>query len=305
VYSGTYLENGIRITKENVSLLGISHELGDGDDSGMPFIKSDGTATVIKLIASNVTVSHFMIEDSWSDPVYEYSSIQSGTYWPDKLYNITLSDCIISDCIISNATIGILGSHMGYKNHTTIRNNHIRHCYRVGMYVSSVNILEPVYTIKGDFNVSGNVVTDCPIGIYVVSNRQNVSGNRIKRCEYGIFLYGEYNIIFGNDVDSCSVGVCDAYVPSDGNSITKNNFRNYSRGGVWWVRIPSFISMILNILRKQGWKENYWDTWIGAGPKLIPGGFALRTETLVPWFHFDWKPAKEPYDVPRNDLKNL
>ena len=298
VYSGLYLENRIRITKENVSLLGIAYELGDGNDSGMPYIKGDGTASVIKLIASNVTVSNFIIEDSWSDPVYEYSCIQAGTYWPDELYNITISDCIISNCIIYNSTIGILGSHMGYKNNTTIVNNHISHCYRFGMYVSSVNVLEPVYTIKGDFNVSGNVISDCPIGIYFWSNRQNVSGNRIKRCEYGIYLYGEYNIVYGNDIDSCSVGICDAYVLSDGNIITKNNFKNYSRGGMWWARFPSFISMILNIFRKQGLKKNYWDTWSGIGPKFIPGGFVLPTEAIIPWFNFDWKPTKEPYDIP-------
>ena len=43
VYSGTYLEQGIHIVNDNIALLGISHELGEGDDTGKPFIKGDGT----------------------------------------------------------------------------------------------------------------------------------------------------------------------------------------------------------------------------------------------------------------------
>jgi len=62
VYSGTYPEDEIQITKENVSLLGIAHELGDGDDSGKPFIKGVGNNGVVKVIASYVTVSNFTIE---------------------------------------------------------------------------------------------------------------------------------------------------------------------------------------------------------------------------------------------------
>ena len=38
VYSGIYREEGIRIEKDNITLLGISHELGEGDDSGKPIL---------------------------------------------------------------------------------------------------------------------------------------------------------------------------------------------------------------------------------------------------------------------------
>ena len=42
VYSGTYLEQGIHIVNDNITLLGIAHELGEGDDSGKPFINAEG-----------------------------------------------------------------------------------------------------------------------------------------------------------------------------------------------------------------------------------------------------------------------
>ncbi len=297
VYSGTYPEEGIRIVKENITLLGISHELGGGNDTGKPIIKGDGTTYVIKLIASNVTVSNFIIENSWSDISIYCSCIRVGTYWPDELYNITISDCIISDCIIRNSSSGIFVSHMGHMNNIKIINNQISHCNRYGIYVESVYILDEVYTVTGSFIISGNVITDCPeIGIYFWSDLQNVSGNRIKRCGYGIIIYGDKNIIYGNDIESCPVGIFDSLVLGHDNIITKNNFKNYSRGVNWWMKLP-FFNILIKFRKDNTWKENYWDTWIGVGPKIIPGRVVIWEDILVPWFKFDWHPAKEPYDI--------
>jgi hypothetical protein len=62
VYSGIYREEGIRIEKDNITLIGIEHELGEGNDTGKPFIKPDGNATVIVVNASHVIISNFRIE---------------------------------------------------------------------------------------------------------------------------------------------------------------------------------------------------------------------------------------------------
>jgi len=45
------------------------------------------------------------------------------------------------------------------------------------------------------------------------------------------------------------------------------------------------------------WDSNYWDKWIGFGPKLIFGRIGLNG--LIPWVNFDWHPAEEPYDIPK------
>jgi len=301
VYSGMYFEQGIRIEKNNITLLGISHELGAGNDSGKPFVKGDGTVTIIKIIASYVTVSNFTIEDS--NPTTSYSCIQVGAYWPDPLDLIPMSGCVVSDCIINNSKIGILGGHWGHLDDTTIRNNQVSYCYD-GIYAEAVyNAV--VYTIEGDFFISGNVITDChEVGIDFLGDWQNISGNRITRCEIGLLFRGAKNIIYGNDFESCSVGIFDDFIipringkQDNGhtNIITKNNFKNYSRGKIWWDKPPSFFIMILNKFRTEGWKENYWDTWSGVGPKLIPGLFVFGEVMILPWFNFDWKPAKEPY----------
>jgi hypothetical protein len=40
------------------------------------------------------------------------------------------------------------------------------------------------------------------------------------------------------------------------------------------------------------WSRNYWDDWRGIGPYVIHG-----QTWLLPWFNFDWHPAKGPYDI--------
>ena len=64
VYSGFYPEQGIHILNDNITLLGISHELGEGDDVGKPFIKGNGSESVIYVEASLVIVSNLIIENS-------------------------------------------------------------------------------------------------------------------------------------------------------------------------------------------------------------------------------------------------
>jgi parallel beta-helix repeat protein len=295
VYSGIYYEGEIRITKENVSLLGVSHELGGGNDSGQPFIKGifgDGTKTadIIQLVASHVTVDNFYIQNLGSEISDYYSCVRIG----DELEESSIEGCTISDCIVSRSIIGIYCHHIGPLDNTTIINNRLFDFQSFGILVEPDNYTD----IEGDFNISGNVIIDCSIGIYLGSDRQNISGNRIRLCNFGITLHGNQNIIYGNDFDNCSVGVSDYDLSAHDNCITKNNFKSYSRGKLWWAKPLSFITTILNIFGKKEWTQNYWDTWIGVGPKLIPGEFVFGEKITIIWFNFDWKPAKEPYTIP-------
>ena len=52
-----------------------------------------------------------------------------------------------------------------------------------------------------------------------------------------------------------------------------------------------------NLLTNIKWDGNYWDNWIGFGPKLIFGSIFLRVPFFLPlpMINFDWHPAKEPY----------
>lgn len=287
VYSGTYPQDRIRITKENISLLGISHELGEGNDSGKPFIRGNGTATVIQVEASHVIVSNFKIENAWSKP--SSPCIYVGTDTPSDQNNNTISDCIIRNSTDIGIGVGDIGKNI------RIINNEISHCDTYG-------INAPIYSWR--LNITGNVITDClQVGIHFSGSQGNASGNRIKRCRIGIFIYGGNNIVYGNDIENCSVGVYSSFW--HGNTITKNNFKNYSRIRYWWERSLAIYFLGLKIDKKDRWISNYWDTWDGVGPKKIFGNLNILiifSEFMITipllWFDFDWHPAQEPYDIP-------
>ena len=46
------------------------------------------------------------------------------------------------------------------------------------------------------------------------------------------------------------------------------------------------------------WFNNYWNDWPGAIPRPIYGTIYLeRFDKEIEWLQFDWRPAKEPYDI--------
>ena len=64
VYSGTYYECGIEIHTENITLKGIPYELGNGGDTGKPFINGEGKDFVIGYIMTEgVLVTGFRMEN--------------------------------------------------------------------------------------------------------------------------------------------------------------------------------------------------------------------------------------------------
>jgi nitrous oxidase accessory protein len=289
VYSGTYTEQEIRIIKDNITLLGISHELGEGNDSGMPFIKGNGTGEVIWVEASHVIISNFTIEN----PLAENSTgffcgIRVQKYYaPFEQHDVT-----ISDCIIRNTLFGIYVYQP--RQNMRITNNYISNCLEDGLASTAYG------NLSMDFIITGNVITDCgdhdgDYGLDFTGDHHNVSGNRIRNCKYGgINFGGTNNFIYGNDIENCNIGIrCGG----SGNIITKNNFKNYNRIGFWFYKYLLWPG-------KNRWIGNYWDTWIGIGPKTILGFkvFEWVSELiyfifLIPWLEFDWQPAKEPYDI--------
>lgn len=302
VYSGTYPEQEIRIVKDNITLLGISHELGEGDDNGKPVIKGDGTALVIHVEASHVIVSNLLIENPWAPNVTSHGCIWVGNrtvafYEVFERNNVTISDCWIRNTPLEGISIGDVGKNI------RIINNEISNCT---YGIVTVTETHKFMTVS---NITGNVIRDCFIvGIRFDDNRQNISGNKIRGCGTGIDLYppGKNNIVYGNDLENCPVGVISR---TGKNTITKNNFKNYSLIGCWFKRtfyvyFPG-LGLIDYITQKDKWFDNYWDTWPGIGSKKILGTFEIWRHFLgyafpikIPWVESDRHPAKEPYDIP-------
>jgi parallel beta-helix repeat protein len=286
VYSGTYFEDEILITKENVILLGISHELGVGNDSGKPFIKGNGGETAIRVEASHIIVSNFTIENQHAE---NHSIFVCGIYVAKYNGPTYEDDVTISNCIIRNSHVGIFVTRV---ENIRIIDNNISNCTHSGVS-NDYGGLQIMY-----FTATGNVITDCrDKGIYFASlgGNSNISGNRIRNCKFGIELVANNMTIYGNDNENCSAGIrCGG----SGNIFTKNNFKNYSRIGFWFDRYVFWP-------KKNRWIGNYWDTWSGIGPKIILGFYVFEwnselfwLQILFPGLEYDWRPAKVPYNIP-------
>lgn len=299
VYSGTYPEQLMSIKNDNITLLGIAHELGEGNDTGRPYIQGNvALGDVLRIEANQVIISNFLIENS--------DGFLGGCISASKQNNITISECVlhtIKEGDNPNEGISVSG------NHITIINNEISFC--------SLGISAGTDYPLG-LTITGNVVTDCGIygGIIINADEQNISGNTILRCDEGIRISGTKNVIYGNDIEDCPICVESTTFDTGereqrGNIITHNNFKNYSFGnlsrGYWWTRsiLVSFFGV--HITKKDQWVGNYWDTWRGIGLMRIRGllvvGFVfafLETGIGLPliWFEYDRHPARTPYEIP-------
>ncbi len=288
VYSGTYPEDGIHIVKDNITLLGISYELGEGNDSGKPFIRGNGTGIIIQVEASHVIVSNFTIENPLTEKSTRFfCGIKvEKNYAPYEQHDVT-----ISDCIIRNTLFGIYAIYTN--QNLRIIHNHISNCLENGITSTAYS------SLSMGFIIAGNVIIDCgdhagDYGINFLGDHHNVSGNRIRDCRWGgINFGGTDHIIYGNDIENCTTGI---RFSGDGNIITRNNFKNYSQIGFWFYKPFLYPS-------KNSWFGNYWDTWTGIGPKKILGfyvigwRFPIQIPLLIPWIEFDWHPALKPYEI--------
>lgn len=309
VYSGIYSEQEIHLENENLNLRGIAHELGAGNDTGKPFIKGKGIyhGSIIRILANDVTISNFTVENTASATNYSYCIRVGSDIWK-ILNNITIRDCNICN---SSDSIGILVYHYGAIWNLKIINNYLSHSKGISCTENPSNI-ENNSIITGNiitdsycgifdsgFNgtISGNEITNCSgKGIYLHGSENKISGNRISNCNIGIQFGGSGNIINGNDIDHCPISI---QYGGQQNNITKNNFKNYTRIGIWFAR---WFGDQFKTLSKSRWAGNYWDTWSGIGPKIILGLQAipvgLEGTLKIPGFEFDWFPAQQPYDIP-------
>jgi nitrous oxidase accessory protein len=309
VYSGTYSEQEIHLENENLNLRGIAHELGAGNDTGKPFIKGKGIyhGSIIRILANDVTISNFTVENTASATNYSYCIHVGSDIWK-ILNNITIRDCNICN---SSDSIGILVYHYGAIWNLKIINNYLSHSKGISCTENPSNI-ENNSIITGNiitdsycgifdsgFNgtISGNEITNCSgKGIYLHGSENKISGNRISNCSIGIQFGGSGNIINGNDIDHCPISI---QYGGQQNNITKNNFKNYTFIGIWFAR---WFGDQFKTLSKSRWVGNYWDAWSGVGPKIILGlqviPFGLEGHLEIPGFEFDRQPTREPYDIP-------
>jgi hypothetical protein len=162
----------------------------------------------------------------------------------------------------------------------------------------------------GSSTITGNnILYHSNYGILIgQSNNNTITGNNIDlnyddvskgdSCIY--IILSNDSIISGNNLIHSYFGI---QVMLCGNiQITKNNFIDYNDiplGTFLFVDDPFF-----KYSRKRTWNGNYWDDWIGIGPKIILGVRLpippQEPQATMPLFlkiNFDWHPARTPYDI--------
>jgi parallel beta-helix repeat protein len=112
----------------------------------------------------------------------------------------------------------------------------------------------------------------------------NNGGGNLSTNDGGIIIYQciKRVIIQDNNITS-NKGYGVYFSRSWNNKVMKNNFINNTEHASF-----SYFSLW------NKWQKNYWDDWIGFGPKCIKGKLG---DSVIPWFNFDWHPAQEPYDL--------
>lgn len=208
VYSGTYEQN-LLITTNNIYLEGIAYELGAGGDESYPIIQGEENGDVIRIEATNVTITGFIVQ-------------QSGRHLIDAGISIYADD----NHIIGN---GLLSNFYG------ILVNNCSNTEITGNYIVS-NVMDGIYLLYTSKNlISNNVITENGFqGMFLYDTSDNlISENNITRNgkdgiqlrNYCTHIGIEENNIEMNNIDGIKImesQVSDILITK--NTITSNRW---------------------------------------------------------------------------------
>jgi len=141
VYSGTYEQNLV-ISTNNIFLEGISYELGAGGDESNPIIQGEENGDVIRIEATNVTITGFIVQQSGRQLIDAGISIYAddnhvvGNGILSNFYGIIVNNCsnteITGNYIVSNVMDGI---YLLYTSNNLVSNNVITENGFQGMFL--------------------------------------------------------------------------------------------------------------------------------------------------------------------------
>jgi parallel beta-helix repeat protein len=260
------LINCVNITIQNLVITNSTY--------GIELINSDNCLVINNTIESNKYTGILLIEDSDSNSIIN-NNVNLNLYCGISIYGDYIEKSedndIIGNNVISNGVNGIyiLESTFNNISENIVINN--------GFYPYYTTVKAGIkLLIRADYNkISKNIVQDNYYGIslWYCSDNQLLNNLIRNSSKYGV------------NIDE-----------SKRNTVDANNFID-NKKDVNFLRYPN---------SKNYWRGNYWDNWIGFGPKLIFGQKMIRIgvdrwgEPMyfpIPWINFDWRPAKEPFDI--------
>jgi len=261
VYSGTYYEYNISIEINNITVIGVPTELGNGSDIGKPFINGEGRDDLIEIRAGNVTIDGFRMEN-----------VGLGANGIIIIYH-GAHGCIIFNNDIAYTTMSCIWI---FSSNNYIMNNNISY----STMRQGIVLRDPSH----DNVVSGNVISECNTGILLWDSPHNlITKNIIHNCsEFGIDNTDNYNIFQRNILRENQVGYQTYY--GIYNSIINNNFINNQVHS-------QFLNSRIRFCLMNHWMGNYWNQG-----RILPYPI-LGAVLFFPWFQFDWNPANVPNSI--------
>ncbi|MFE3845887.1 NosD domain-containing protein [Thermoplasmatota archaeon] len=212
-------------------------------------------------------------KENWNTHKIEQNLINgSPIEYYSNTQNISVSKHAIQ-VILANATnIKIQG----------LQTNNVRRPIQMGF--SSRNLID-----KNTFTLCN----DC--GMYLSNSDSNTISNNSLTGKESVALQSYFsmkNTIRHNSFSNNFMGILLQF--SEENIIEKNNFQSNIIQAEFAYR-----GLRINSFQINKWDKNYWDDWIGFGPKIIIGELypPWRAYGHI-WVSFDWNPAKEPYNIP-------
>ena len=199
-----------------------------------------------------------------------------------KLLSNGCCNNIISENHIHHNSDGV---EILYVSYTEIINNTIQYNSGDGIYNKDAH-----YT-----TISGNIISHNGEGSEFDSGITLIDGSN---------NYISDNIISKNNPAGLQI------ILSHDNVITRNNFiDNYGEEGTperWWGNAYFYYS--LKFFKVNDWKGNYWSdsTTGGLFLKIIRGDVVFFSifwglyRVGIRWINFDWRPAREPYEIEYN-----
>ena len=192
-----------------------------GENRSTTVIDGNGTGTVVYVIANNITLSGFTIQNGWIGIWLSYSSnnILTGITATNNLYGIRLtssSNNALTGNIASNNQYGIYLDGSGYN---TLTGNNVSSNDNGGilLHYSSNNVL------------SGNIASNNQYGIYLHYSRDNVlTGITATNNYYGIRIasFSSNNMIYHNNFITNTE-------PASSSIDSVNSWDNGAEGNYW------------------------------------------------------------------------
>ncbi len=295
VYSGTFNEHSIYIEINDVSIIGIPYELGNGNDSGKPFINTGDSNSIFIVNASGVVITNFKMNSLGASVI-----------------RIQATNCIVSNNNITGLNKGSSAVRVEDSSKFQIIGNEFKN-FKTGIFIRS----------GGHFNISHNVLQNCKYmilridqttgfdysivshntisngseGIGYSDSKLIISYNKFSKCDVGIHGSGypgeQQTRILNNEIRVCDVGVM-MYITSliGAPKLKYNNFIDNLKNIFFHQLLPIRYSRFFNPILSN----NYYDDWSGNGPYWVLGSTGI-IGPFLPWIIFDWFPVKEPYDI--------